>query len=357
HDSVTGADSLHIHDGETPHVHAAQDTLTSDSLIVEKALETYRHMLMFQQIDSTQRLVAEEDFWPPKFRLIFKFPAGNPHFGVIEKDPGDDWYVSELNRRRDSMMVWVKNTQLDSLQIWVADGDSILDTTLLTFAKHKEKDPPKRRRDKDEEDRPERISFNANTNGRMMDLGKPFKLIFTDPLVSWDFSNVRFVAGEDTMSGAPFVPEDSIHRVFKLDYPLEEETGYDFLFPDSALYNIYGLTNDSVRMGIRTKKAADYGNFFLNINFEQGEFPYIIQLLDKKDYVIKEEYITNDTTLTFEYLNPGFYVIKGIQDKWRNRKWDTGNYLKKRQPENVFYFPAEVQVRANWDIDESWTLP
>ena len=333
------------------------DTTLTDSVVVSQVFDHYYHLMMFQQIDSTQRLLAKEDFWPPKFRLIYKFPADDPHFEVINQDPEEGWYVSELNRRRDSLMVWVKNMNLDSLEIKVADGDSILDTTVVTFARHKDKEETSRRRNKSDEETPERITFNANTNGRAMDLGKPFKLIFNDPLINWDFTEVQFVAGEDTATGAPFVPSDSIHRIFTLDYPLEEETPYNFVFPDSTLFNIYGLTNDSVRLGIRTKKAADYGNLFLNVSRESGDYPYLVQLLDKKDNVIREKYITSDTILTFQFLDPGFYILKGIQDTWRNKKWDTGEYLKKRQPENVFYFPAEVQVRANWDIDESWALP
>jgi hypothetical protein len=36
--------------------------------------------------------------------------------------------------------------------------------------------------------------------------------------------------------------------------------------------------------------------------------------------------------------------------------FDTGNYLKKLQPERVSYHPEEIEVRANWDVDEQFTL-
>jgi uncharacterized protein (DUF2141 family) len=61
--------------------------------------------------------------------------------------------------------------------------------------------------------------------------------------------------------------------------------------------------------------------------------------------------------LSFELLKPGKFLIKAIQDSRRNRQWDTGEYMAKKQPESVFYFPAEIEVRANWDISESWSLP
>ena len=36
--------------------------------------------------------------------------------------------------------------------------------------------------------------------------------------------------------------------------------------------------------------------------------------------------------------------------------WDTGNYIKRKQPEPVYYFPSEIDVRANWDLNETFNL-
>ena len=43
-----------------------------------------------------------------------------------------------------------------------------------------------------------------------------------------------------------------------------------------------------------------------------------------------------------------------VRDKNNNDKWDTGNYLEKIQPEEVIYFPFELELRANWDLNESF---
>lgn len=349
-------DSIPVQDTTEPlqDTTALSDTLNMDSLIIRNTFKNFQHLLMFRQIDSTQQLLDEEVFYPPKFRLNYKFPAHDPWFEVINKDRGNDWYIESLNRRRDSLTVWAKDIGLDSLQIKVADGDSILDTLMIVFSAEK-KEKPKRR--KDEKPEPDRLKFSANTNGRAMDLGRQLRLIFNNPLTDYSFDSVFFVAGEDTTTGAPFRPMDSINRVFRLDYSLQEETGYEFIFPDSTLWNIYGLTNDSVKLAFRTKKPGDYGNIILNMDLESQQYPYIVQLLDKNENVLREKYVESPQTIRFEYLDPAVYLLKAIQDKWKNKRWDTGDYPEKRQPENVYYFPAEVQVRANWDIEESWSLP
>ena len=41
-----------------------------------------------------------------------------------------------------------------------------------------------------------------------------------------------------------------------------------------------------------------------------------------------------------------------IKDANGNGKWDTGNYLKKIQPEEVEYLKESINVRANWEFNE-----
>jgi hypothetical protein len=36
--------------------------------------------------------------------------------------------------------------------------------------------------------------------------------------------------------------------------------------------------------------------------------------------------------------------------------WDTGDYFKDRQPEEVFYYGESVECKAKWDITKTWNL-
>jgi hypothetical protein len=44
-----------------------------------------------------------------------------------------------------------------------------------------------------------------------------------------------------------------------------------------------------------------------------------------------------------------------IHDTNGNQKFDTGNYLKKIQPESVSYF-QDIEIRADWGITETLTF-
>ena len=53
---------------------------------------------------------------------------------------------------------------------------------------------------------------------------------------------------------------------------------------------------------------------------------------------------------------PGTYKARIIMDSNVNKKWDTGDYFKKLQPEKVLYFHEDVIIRANWDTEYFWNI-
>ena len=51
------------------------------------------------------------------------------------------------------------------------------------------------------------------------------------------------------------------------------------------------------------------------------------------------------TSFYFETIEPNLYTIRIIYDDNANNEWDTGNYLAKKQAEQIIYFPKEIDVR------------
>lgn len=328
----------------------------NDTLAVKDMYENYYRLRMFTEVDSAQRLLGTDVFMPPGFLLAFTFPTDSLSMELLDPQVSDDWKVEEWNPRRDSLRVWVTLPEPDTLDLILSDGNAFRDTVSIAFPVKEQEENQRRRPSDDEEEVIERLVIKTNAKGRSMDYGVPFRLIFDNPMTGWDFSDVRMIAGDDTMTGAPFVPVDSIRRRFLLDIEPEADTRYDFVFPDSTLFDIYGLTNDSVRMAFRTKKPEDYGNLIVDLQIEDETHPLIIQLLDNKENVLKEKYVLSGGEIRFDLLNPGFYKLKAIMDKRTNRRWDTGDYIQQLQPEKVMFYPAELQIRANWDVEETWVI-
>ena len=82
---------------------------------------------------------------------------------------------------------------------------------------------------------------------------------------------------------------------------------------------------------------------------------YFIELLDR-DYKVQQTSYTSP--FTFKRIPPGEYYMRLIIDKNRNKRWDTGNYPKKLQPEPIIFFPEKLTVKSNFEYeDNNFTIP
>ena len=86
--------------------------------------------------------------------------------------------------------------------------------------------------------------------------------------------------------------------------------------------------------------------------------PVIVQLFQegKEIKILDEKYATSDGSIQFDYLNEGNYHVRAIIDRNGNKKWDTGNYLKHVQPEEIKYLPVEINLKQNFDIEQEFDL-
>ena len=68
------------------------------------------------------------------------------------------------------------------------------------------------------------------------------------------------------------------------------------------------------------------------------------------------EYSEGKTRIGFNLLLPGEIRVRIIDDDNKNKMYDTGSCLNKTYAEEVFYYQKGVDVRSNWDVDQSIDL-
>ena len=56
------------------------------------------------------------------------------------------------------------------------------------------------------------------------------------------------------------------------------------------------------------------------------------------------------------YVEPSTYYVRAFIDRNKNGLWDTGDYARNEQPEEVYYYPEKVECKAKWDVTVSWNL-
>jgi hypothetical protein len=305
---------------------------------------------LFQEIDSVQKLLKTAVPKKNQINLIFKRPVNNLSVIPLNLDSPKQWAVVEHNATNDTITYWVKNIEKDSLKLEIRDDNIILDTLKIALFKK-----AKGKKSESENEKLQKLAIKNNLKNNYIDLNKPLILIFSYPLQTIDTSGIRLFENDTIQIAAKYAYIDTIGRKIKFEHKWKKSTAYSLLIRDSTFIDIHNQQNDSLLMKFTSKSPEDYGNLILNVTLINTDISHIIQLISG-EMVIREAQLKSSEKLSFSYLAPGKYTLKMIDDSNNNGKWDTGDYIYNIQPETVRFFPAEITVRANWDIEEEWRL-
>jgi hypothetical protein len=357
-DSLLVTDSLEFSDEEIDTELAASQK-TADSLLqLQTDSLSFVHALrlaMFQEVDSTQKLLRAEIVKAGLLRFAFRQPAYDVLIKPLDSLPDSLNIMPLFNNNGDTLLWYFRAGIADSIHLTVTKDTLIRDTLHLSL-NPRQAAQARRLSRRDTAER-EFLAWTANIPNRKLEIEQTLQLNFGYPVVELRLpDSVMMVVNSDTLNIAPsFARMDSLGLKYQLEYTFEPDMQYNLTVPDSVFYGLNGLTNDTMRLSFKVPPPEDYGNLFLEIS-NPGQKQFIIQLLGTKEVVLREFYLSESSTLNIRNLIPGKYLLKAIDDRNQNRRWDTGNYLKGIQPEAVYYFSKELDIRANWDFEESWKL-
>ena len=141
----------------------------------------------------------------------------------------------------------------------------------------------------------------------------------------------------------------------KVDFDKKPEQEYQMYIMPEAIEDLFGNINDTLQFVAKTKSLDDYGA--IEITTQNAKtFPYILEMFDSSGELIQREIANENRRFKFEYLDPKKYQFRVIYDTNNNGKWDSGNFLKRTNPEEVIYLKKEIEIRANWEENEIFNL-
>lgn len=306
---------------------------------------------LFEEQDSIQRIIKKTVIRDGMVFFSFKYPLKKPELQPLNPDSVSPWCIEEISTKHDSLTLWLLNSTKDSLILRITDQDKLVDTARLDL---KIKIPKRKSEKKENEHEPLGIKMISGSS-QFNQFKSRFCLEFSYPLSRWDFSGIKLVDGKDTL-----IPQvvfcDSIKRKIVINYKWKEEKPYTVIIPDSSFFGINQLANDSLVQSFKTRAIKEFGSLILTLDIDQHPGNYIIQLLTEKETLLEEQFLNKSGKVKFEYITPGKFLIKIILDRNKNQRWDTGSYRNKIQPEEVRYFSKTIEIRANWDVEENWSL-
>ena len=202
---------------------------------------------------------------------------------------------------------------------------------------------------------PERDSLKITAEpAGTIELNQDFRLRANTPLVESNEEFIRII-DQDSVEVAFSTVLELRKNQLRIIFDKTENNRYQFRALPGAVTDMFGKTNDTIRQNLSTRSLADYGNVVIRLQ-NRRERNLIAQLTDLEGKVIAEFPPNSSGSIEFPYVRPGRYLVRVIIDENANNKWDTGNFLEKRQPEPIQYFRDTLEVRANWDVSESFNL-
>ena len=307
---------------------------------------------MFTEVDSTQVLLEKKLIEEGLLRFVFRHPAKDAVIMTPEMLPDTFNLVTTHSAAYDTIWWYFTPNVKDSLWVQVKYDTVINDSSRFSL-KFKDK---KGRNKKTE---PLKVKNNLIGRGALVH-GDTLTLTFSEPIVRYAMRDSAVFKCDtlvfyDTLA---FEPADEQGMKYRLVTPVAADVNYHIEIPDSVFFGIRNRTNEAIKLDFHVVNDDEYGNIYITVMPPKGMKQVVVQLTNESGKVIKEQIITKNDEVMFDYLMPAKYKLRAILDADGNGKWSTGNYHRHTLPETIIDYKDVLDMKAGWDIDldEVWDL-
>jgi len=318
-----------------------------------------QRLYAFQKASQKQYMVFTErkSAWSVGFGLALPSDSGQVSVSMTDVPP-ENWFM-ETNAARDTFRIWITSQEawdrdvLEALMTYpFTDSTGTIisrtDTVILRYQK-----PPAPRGG---ERKAPALAITTNISGKVRPGTIP---VFASPapLADPDTSKIFLLQRIDTLTkriSYNFERDSLNSRRIIMSAALEPGESYTLICNAGAFSDIYGNLSDSTAYKIPVSTSEDYGSIKVTLTGYEGNV--IIQLLSGKENVAREACIESPGDVTFDLLDKGKYRLKVIYDLDSNGKWTTGDFDLGRNPEPVSYYPAELDVKIGWGLEQDWDI-
>ncbi|WP_245766577.1 Ig-like domain-containing domain [Pustulibacterium marinum] len=275
-----------------------------------------------------------------KNRIVFGYEGDSTGMKInLLSDKPDD-FTSRIipDKEIDTLHYWFTPFEADSLIFTVAKNEQFIDTFTVRI----------------KELYNDSLKVTPNFKGAIPP-NKRFKIAANTPLSTVNNDSIKLI-NQDSVA-VPFSTSlDKYLNEVTFDFETKENQRYILQLLPGTVKDMFEKTNDTLQYSFKQKKYTDYGTIIVKLQGVKS-FPIIVQLTDKNGNVKEEQFAaTEENTFYFSSIEPSTYFLRVIYDTNGNKKWDTGDYFEKIQPERMFYYPESIELRANWEFEQQFIL-
>jgi len=344
-----------------------------------------------------------------KLHVLFGAPNDTlPQMEVLRPEAHErDWYRIERNASNDSLFYWITDSAMikaDTIIVAMTylrtdTADQLVqvtDTIRLGYRKSSAQIKEEQKMAKEKESRQKRLAelldkqekaaaqgkeldegeleeikelqhVNPNDIPKLqmdlaksgtIDVGDSIILKFDAPIASIDPGGMKLEVKRDTLwvpiggTLTPRLADEGNPMRYWIPFTTLPDSIYRLTIDSAAVTSVYGLHNEPLKKELKVRGLHEYANIYLNVNVRDNAF---IELLSSGEKVERTAPVKGGTA-QFINITPGNYFLRLTIDTNGNGKWDTGNYKNHLQPEEVYYYPKRLRLRANWDLEEVWNI-
>ena len=371
-----------------------QDTIWRDSLHIANIVQVpYTHflpdditLLAFTAVQDNRYLVKTERQEPNKIGFFFSYGDSVPPVLRGLNFNADSAFVVESTPKNDTIFYWLRDTALvnqdtlqitteyritdDSTGVLISKADTLEFVAKVSYEKRlkekakeiekwkKEQEKKKKKEEKyDSVMPPEYLKLRINPSSNLHPEGT-IVIESPTPLERFDTTALHLYVKIDTLwynADYKFRRLEENIRKYEITAEWKLGTEYSLEIDSAAVTDIYGLSINAVKQGLKVPSEDEYSSLVVNLSGIPVAAPVVVQLLNSSDAAVRQAK-AEEGTAEFNYLTPGKYYIRAFVDSNGNGLWDTGNYDEDRQAEAVYYYPRETECKAKFDITRNWNL-
>jgi hypothetical protein len=185
---------------------------------------------------------------------------------------------------------------------------------------------------------------------RSLDITKPLEVKFSNPVDSFNLNRLNLSydsLGISVETSVQRMEDTSKKSSILLNASWLENTVYTLRLLKGFAQDSSGTDAMPGRFSFRTKMEDDYAKLHIHLPSKYFGTGYVFEVFSGDDIIYHQP--VTDTMVHLTRLQPGIYNMRVIIDRNRNGKWDTGDLLDRRQPEEVIPYSNTINLKAGWD--------
>lgn len=335
---------------------------TNGNLKAESKAEDHDFILdtinLEMNLQNLQFNLSKADLTP--IRILRSATIGKNYDIIFNKNPleielkndlmGSEYFYSSSDKR---IRIYTKTSKQDSVPFSLTVIDSVgFRKDTLIWAKFPES-----------ERKPEKLETTINSGKNFFE-NLEIELKFNKPIASINFDSLYleydsasfFQIKNEMVSFSDTTRRDLLRIKLSIPDSIPKEI-FTLKAPDSTFIDIEGQINEKkMEANYRKLKRENLADEITG-KVIGATSPFIIQLIDNKEEILKEVYVDKGSDYSFKLVEPGTFKIRVIEDLNKNGRWDPSNFIQKKLAERVFYFKgeegkSEIVIRGGWTLED-----